>query len=522
MNKIVSGSEARDRMIKGIKVLNDAVSRSLGGGGQTSMYPETIVTPEGRSISRPSVTKDGITIASYVQVEDPVGQMGIDYIKSASRATDNRAGDGTTTSTLLAYTLLKNALGTDFKLYRDFNRGLEDALKDVTEYIDSIKTPQSTDVYYNVALTSSNGDEDLSKFIADSYTKVGVHGFVTPVPNDNGTQTHVDIIEGGAVIETGLLDPKFVNKEDINIVEYNDPIIFLSLCTIPDAAYINSILEKASDEDRPLLIVAEHETEVAQAILHNKINNKQKWNIIRPPSNFHVRREIMEDLACLFGCELHGDHVGDAEEFLDNKYLGTCTKYRSVPSRTVFFTDTKPQERIEYLKNRIEKETHKGAKENLNKRLALLDGGFATIYVGAPDRLELTERMHRAIDAVNSVKSAQKDGIIPGGGIALLNAQRSIGKKDGDTDYDKGYNTLIDTISAPYNKILENAELDSPEEMKFRNDGFGVNAVTGELVNMIEEGIVDPTATTKEALRNSVSVSKTILTTGVAIYDDGE
>ena len=511
MKENVFKTEAQERLLKGINTLGDGVGLTMGAHGQTVLYRHDNA-PDGI----PQSTKDGVTVSKHITSEDPIEKMGIDIVKDAARKTAAVAGDGTTTSTVLAQSILNQAVGREGS-QRDYIRGMEAARDKVLTYLSEESETVSDDMIDYVAKVSTNNDEELGGIIAKAYKDVGEYGYVWYEPNSNGIETYCKI-EHGAQIPCGFLDPVFVNTAETNTVDLVNPLIFISTSKIDSARQIEPILKHVTQpgKEKPLFIIADMDPQVSTVLAANKLKNGYQFNVVTPPYHGLFRRDILNDLGLLTGATVHGLHMGDAAEQITPELLGTADFIQTGKGVTVIRIKDKKDlsEHVESINALIEEETNKSRKEDLKRRRATLAGGVAMITVGASSNGEMFEKLDRVDDAIHAVSAAIREGVLPGGGIALKNAADSIKVPKGDDDYTAGFKALMDAINKPFLKILENADLKAPTGLK---KGWGVNVLTGKKVNMKEEGIIDPTLATKEALRNAVSVSKTILSTGLVI-----
>ena len=510
MKKITFQKDAREKLLRGINILSDAVGGTMGAHGQTVIYQYG-----GESNGIPLVTKDGVTVADNIELEDPVENLGVSIVKDAARKTAKKAGDGTTTSTVLAASILNKSLNGTLNSKRDFIRGMEAARERVLEYLDKTSVDVDDETIDFVASISTNSDPELGPIISEAFKSVGEYGNVWYEPNFAGVETYSSI-ESGAVVPRGNMDPGFINNTASGTCDLENPLIFLSTSKIDSPRQIKDILENAVTNKRALLIIADVEPQVSTVLLANKMNNGYKFNIIPMPHVGIIARETMEDIAALVGAKLHGVHLGDAAESITADMCGEADFVQSDLKNTVIRIKERVDltEHIDALQSSIDNEGNPDRVKQLRARLAMIAGGVAMVYVGAPSEGELKEKMDRVEDAIYAVRAAKEEGILPGGGVALRDAAASIKSPDGDDDYVLGFNMLLEAVLEPYHKILSNADLKAPEGLK---EGWGVNVINGKKVSMNEEGIIDPTRATKEALINAVSVSKTILSTGVTI-----
>lgn len=509
MKKITFGRDAQEKLLEGIGLLSDAVGSTMGAHGQTVLYQYGDDT---NGVIRS--TKDGVTVAKHVQSEDPVKNAGINIVKDAARKTAATAGDGTTTSTVLAASILKQAVQRNGS-QRDYIRGIEAASKRVLEYLDKTSTKVTEEKLQYVASIATNNDEELGEIISDAFKKVGEYGYVWHERNNSGIETYSKI-ESGAQIPSGFVDPGFINNLKTRTVDMENPYIFLSTAKIDSLRQLENPLKKAMEENRALVVIADLDPTVSSTMLMNKLKNQYKFHVISPPHHGIFQREAMEDLSALVGATLHGVHLGDGAETITSDMLGTCDFLQSDHRYTVVRIKDKVDlsERITNIENQIKKEGNPDRVKTLKRRLATLAGGVAMVYVGAPSEGELDEKIDRVDDAIHAVSASLTEGILPGGGVALRDAAEEVSIPEGNDAYTEGFSALLTAILTPYTTILSNAGLKPPTGLK---KGWGVNVLTGKKVDMYKEGVIDPTLATKEALLNAVSVSKTILSTGLTI-----
>ena len=511
MKQNVFNPEAHTKLLKGINTLGEAVGLTLGAHGRTVLYRHNNA-PDGI----PQSTKDGVTVARHITSSDPIEQTGIDIVRDAARKTAQKAGDGTTTSTVLAQGILNKAIGRTGS-QRDYIRGLDAAKDKVLDYLTKASQDADDAMIDLVANISTNNDKELGDIIGKAFRDVGEFGHVWYEPNPVGIDTYCKV-EQGAQIPSGTADPGFVNNTKINTVDMDNPLIFISTSKIDTPRQLESILRESINNSRPLLILAEVDPQVGAVLLSNKIKNGYKFNLVTPPYHALFRRDTLQDLAHLTGATLHGAHMGDAAETITPDILGTADFVQSNAGSTVFRIKDKKDlsEHIDAITVLIDAETNSVRKDDLKKRRATLAGGVGVVTVGSSSDGEMFEKLDRVDDAIHAVSAAIREGILPGGGIAFKNAAESIQLPKGDDDYSEGFKALLEAVLAPFNTILSNADLKAPTGLK---TGWGVNVLTGKKVDMKKEGIIDPTLACKEALRNAVSVSKTILSTGLVIGD---
>jgi len=496
------GDIANKKVVAGVEKLAKAVKSTLGASGKCVIYEDA------RGL--PVITKDGVTVAESVVLFDPVENMGATLIKEAARNTVREAGDGTTTATVLAESLLKEVNNSDTTI-REIKDGIKSGLKKVNSYLDKISVKIEGDMLKSVSSISCNNDAELGKIIAEAYTKVGKDGVVL-MEESPTEETYVEIVDG-VQIDSGLTSPHFVTDKDKQIAELDNPLVLIVGSEIPNIRKIQKVLEYVIKHKRSLLIVAPVDQQVKAALLMNKVKGNIKVNIIDLPGFGPTKPDTVSDLAFLVGAKIIDEGLGDDLDLIDHSYLGEAHAAMTDDKSTVLTIDPPEQdleERIKNIKKLIDKEDKNPfIKKKHQQRLAMLSGSVGMIKVGADSKVELKEKKDRVEDAIYATKAALKEGIVPGGGIALLNASQNL------TANAVGEEILFKSIRAPFHTILENAGLEqtAPRPEK----GLGVNVVTGEAVDMIEKGIIDPVLVTKSALKNAVSVVSTIISADCVI-----
>ena len=497
------GESAKTKIIAGVTKLAQAVKSTLGASGKCVIYED------GRG--KPVITKDGVTVAESVVLFDPVENMGATLIKEAARNTVKEAGDGTTTATVLAEALIKeiNSNNKTGVTVRDIKQGINSGLKKVNEYLDAIKIEVKDNMLNNVAAISCNNDEELGAIIADAYKKVGSDGVVLMETSETD-ETYVDIVDG-VQMDCGLTSPHFVTDTDKQRAVLDNPLILIVASEIPNVRKIQNILEFVIKNNRSLLIAAPVSQQVKSALLMNKVKGNIKINIIDLPGFGPTKNDTCKDLAILTGATVINEELGDDLDTVSLDILGEAEKIVTDDANTVITLDNITEEvkdRIKEVKKLHKKEKNGFFKKFLEQRIAMLSGSVGIIKVGASSKVELKEKKDRVEDAIYATKAALKEGIVPGGGIALLNASERIPYEN------VGEAILLNAIKAPYKTILSNAGIEQTEELA---GGNGINVVTGEEVNMVEAGIIDPVLVTKKALKNSVSVVTTIISADCVI-----
>ena len=497
------GDQAKNKVIAGVEKLAQAVKSTLGASGKCVIYED--------ARGRPVITKDGVTVAQSVVLYDPVENIGATLIKEAAQNTVKEAGDGTTTATVIAEALIKEVdQQREGVSIREIKEGIQSGLEKVNKYLEDIAINVKGDMLNDVSAISCNNDVELGKIIAEAYTEVGEEGVVL-MESSETNETYVELVDG-VQMDCGLTSPHFATDTEKQRAILEDPLILIVESEIPNVRKIQKILEFVIKNKKPLLIVAPVDQQVKAALLMNKIKGNIKVNIIDPPGFGPAKHDTIQDLALLTGAKAINEELGDDLDLIDIDCLGKAEKSVTDDKNTVITTYNTPEtldERIKEVKEIIKHEKNGFLKKKQEDRLAMLTGSVGIVRVGADSKVELKEKKDRTEDAIYATKAALKEGIVPGGGVALLNASQKI------TADAVGEKILMEAIKAPFNTILENAGLEqvAPRPEK----GLGVDVVTGKAVNMIESGIIDPVLVTKSALKNAVSVVSTIISADCVI-----
>jgi len=498
------GDQAKKRIIAGVDKLAQAVKSTLGASGKCVIYED--------QRGKPVITKDGVTVAQSVVLYDPVENIGATLIKEAAQNTVKEAGDGTTTATVLAQALLKEAIEAQKNgiSTRDIKNGINSCLEKVNNHLENIKIDVEGDMLSNVSAISCNNDVELGKIIAEAYEKVGKNGVVLmeTSPTD---ETYVDLVDG-VQIDCGLTSSNFVTNAEKHKCELENPYILIVSSEIPNIRKIQKILEHVIKKGRALLIVAPVAQSVKAALMMNKVKGNIKVNIIDLPGFGPTKKDTTEDLAILTGATVIDEELGDDLDLIDINYLGEAEYASTDDNNTVITTieenQNNLQERIDLVSKLVAEEKNGFIKKKLEQRLSMLSGSVGIVKVGASSKVELKEKKDRVEDAIYATKAALQEGIVPGGGIALLNAAHNV------VYANEAEKTLINAIRSPYQTILDNAGIVKTSEP---SNGVGINVVDGKEINMIEAGIVDPVLVTKSALKNAVSVATTIMSADCVI-----
>jgi len=494
------GDEARNQIFKGIEKLTKAVSSTLGASGKCVILED--------AGGKPLITKDGVTVADAIFLRDPVENIGATLLKEAARKTVKEAGDGTTTATILAHAILDESYKLDNKDVRAVKEQILNGVDIIIKELEKQSVPVK-DKIDEIAIISTKNDKALGNIIDNAFKKVGDAGLVVMEPSAEG-DTSVEVVEG-VEYNKGLLNPNFITNKDTGTAELDNPLVLLIDSKVDSIRQIQPVLEHVIKTKEPLLIIGEVEANVMSALLMNKMKGNIKINVLDPPAYGLRRKEILDDLALLTGATVVNEDLGDDLSSIEVNYLGQCIKVVTEKDKSIIRVE-KDSEEVEAIINQIRSKLLETNKEHvrvgLEQRLARLSAKVAVVKVGANSAIELKEKQDRVEDAICATRAAIKEGIVPGGGIALLNASKVLDKKI------PGESILRKAIKAPYKTILKNAGLEVDEPSK---KGEGINVVTGNMVNMIKAGIIDPLLVTKSALKNAASVATTILSTDCVI-----
>ena len=497
------GDKAREEVFKGITKLTNAVSSTLGASGKCVMLED--------NTGKPIITKDGVTVADSVILRNPVENMGATLLKEAARKTVREAGDGTTTATVLAHAILYYAYKEQDKTNsRELKEGISSGVKKVIEYLESVSVPVKDDMLEQVAAISTNNDKELGKIIADAFKSVDNTGVVMMETAADGN-TCFEVIDG-VQYDKGLKNSHFITNKQSKAAELENPLVLLIESPVDTIRQIQSVLEYVIKNNKPLLIIGDLEQGVLSALAMNKMKGNIKVNVIDAPTYGINKQQMLQDLSMLTGATIINEDLGDDMDMIQIDHLGTCLKSVTTHDSTIIQVAEASEEIkaiIEDIKQKVLKEKNPNLVVRLEKRLAMLAAKIAIVKVGANSEIELKEKMDRVEDAICATKAAVKEGIVSGGGVALLNAALKM------KEINAGERVLGKAILAPYKTILDNAGY---EGYKIAGkDGHGIDVVTGNMVNMIDSGIIDPLLVTKSALQNAASVATTILSTDCVI-----
>ena len=515
------GNSARQKMIAGVNILADAVKVTLGPKGRNVVLD--------KSFGAPTVTKDGVSVAKEIELEDNFENMGAQMVKDGASQTSDVAGDGTTTATVLAQAIFREGLKSVSAGFNpmDLKRGIDKASAVVVDQLQSISVPCSDDTSIaQVGTISANSDSAVGEVIAEAMEKVGKEGVIT-VEEASGLENELDVVEG-MQFDRGYLSPYFINQADSQSVELEDPYILLFDKKISNIRDLLPLLEGVAKSGRPLLVIAEDiEGEALATLVVNNIRGIVKVAGVKAPGFGDRRKAMLQDIAILTGGQVISEEVGLSLEKTTLEDLGTAKKVQITKENSTVIdgagTSSDIKARISQINAEIEDSSSDYDREKLQERLAKLSGGVAVIKVGAATEIEMKEKKARVEDALNATKAAVLEGIVPGGGVALVRAKSALDKLEGDNDdQNVGINILRRALEEPLRQIVGNAGNDSSvilNEVANGKGNYGYNAATGEYGDMVEMGIVDPTKVTRYALQNAASVTGLLLTTEAMVTE---
>ena len=498
------GKEASDKVFTGIEKLTRAVSSTLGASGKCVLLED--------SSGKPVITKDGVTVADSIILLDPVENMGATLLKEAARKTVREAGDGTTTATVLAHAILKNAYAVKDPNTRKIKEGINKAVEKVIEYLEMNSIKVDGDMLDQIATISTNNDPVLGKLVGDAFRAVGNTGIVM-METSSDPECSLELVEG-VQCDMGLTNSHFITNHKNKTAELDNPLVLLVESPVESIRQLQSVLEYVIKSNRSLLIIGDLDQGVLSALAMNKSRGNIKINVINAPTFGINKKETLDDLALLTNATVINEDLGDDLDLIQPEHLGTCIKSITTHEDTVLHVGEPSEEVLDIIKD-----IKKSLLDNnpnyqvikLEKRLARLTAKISIVKVGANSEIELKEKADRIEDAICATKAAIKEGIVPGGGIALLNASYIV------DSFSIGEEILLDSIKAPFKTILDNAGIDDAPIEIISKVGYGLNVITGETVKMIDAGIIDPLLVTKSALRNAASVAVTILSTDCVI-----
>ena len=515
-------TDARDRMLRGVDILANAVKVTLGPKGRNVILD--------KSYGAPRITKDGVTVAKEIELEDKFENMGAQMVREVAQKTNDTAGDGTTTATVLAAAIVKEGVKSVAAGMNpmDLKRGIDLAVTAVVEDIKKrAKKVGSSAEVAQVGTISSNGDATIGKMIADAMQKVGNEGVIT-VEEAKALDTEVEIVEG-MQFDRGYLSPYFITNAEKMVAELEDAYVLLHEKKLSQLQAMLPVLEAVVQSGKPLLIIAEDlEGEALATLVVNKLRGGLKVAAVKAPGFGDRRKAMLEDIAILTGGQLISEELGVKLESVTLAMLGRAKKVVIEKEKTTIIDGAGKKKEIEarvgQIKAQIEETTSDYDREKLQERLAKLAGGVAVIRVGGATEIEVKEKKDRVEDALNATRAAVEEGIVPGGGVALLRAKKAVGKlTNSNADVQTGINIVLKAIEAPLRQIAENAGVEGSivvnKILENKSETYGFDAQTEEYVDMLDKGIVDPAKVVRAALQDAASISGLLVTTEAMIAE---
>ncbi len=519
---VLFGDDARHRMVHGVNVLANAVKTTLGPKGRNVVLE--------KSFGAPTITKDGVSVAKEIELKDKFENMGAQMVKEVASQTNDVAGDGTTTATVLAQAMVREGMKAVAAGMNpmDLKRGMDKAAAAAVEKLKEISVPcNDTKAIAQVGTISANSDESIGSIIAEAMEKVGKEGVIT-VEEGSGLENELDVVEG-MQFDRGYLSPYFINNQQNQTVELEDPFILLHDKKISNIRDLLPVLEAVAKAGRPLLIIAEDvEGEALATLVVNTLRGIVKVAAVKAPGFGDRRKAMLQDIAILTGGTVISEEVGLTLEKAGLNELGNAKRVVITKDETTIIdgagAEADIKARCEQIRAQMEETTSDYDREKLQERLAKLAGGVAVIKVGAATEVEMKEKKARVEDALHATRAAVEEGIVPGGGVALVRAQAAIKDlKGANADQDVGVSIARRAMEEPLRQIVANAG-DEPSvvfnKVVESEGNMGYNAATGEYVDMMEAGILDPTKVTRSALQNAVSVAGLMITTEAMVAEE--
>jgi len=513
--------DARQRMFKGANVLANAVKATLGPKGRNAVLE--------KSYGAPTITKDGVSVAKEIELKDKFENMGAQMLKEVASNTSDEAGDGTTTATVLAQAIIREGLKAiaSGRNPMDIKRGIDKAVLVATDELKRLSKPcKDSKAIAQVGTISANSDESIGKTIADAMEKVGKEGVIT-VEEGQGLENELEVVDG-MQFDRGYLSPYFINQQKSQTAEFEKPLILLCDKKISNIREMLPLLEAVAKAGRPLIVVAEDvEGEALATLVVNNIRGILKVAAVKAPGFGDRRKAMLQDISTLTGGTVISDEVGLSLEKVTLSDLGGAKKVVVEKENTTIIGGAGKAEdikaRIESIRQQAEETTSDYDKEKLQERVAKLSGGVALVKVGAATEFEMKEKKARVEDALHATRAAVEEGVVPGGGVALIRALKALDKLEGaNEDQTVGIRILARSIEEPLRNIVQNAGEDAAvilNQVKAGKGAYGYNAATGKFGDMLEEGILDPTKVTRLALQNAASVAGLLLTTEVMVAE---
>ena len=513
--------DARAKILAGVNVLADAVKVTLGPKGRNVVVD--------KSFGAPTVTKDGVSVAKEIELEDKFENMGAQLVKEVASKTNDVAGDGTTTATVLAQSMVKEGLKAVAAGMNpmDLKRGIDKGTLKAVEELKKLSKPcEDAKEIAQVGTVSANSDESVGSIIADAMDKVGKEGVIT-VEEGQSLDNELDVVEG-MQFDRGYLSPYFANKQDTMTADLENPFILLHDKKISNIRDLLPTLEGVAKAGRPLMIIAEDvEGEALATLVVNNIRGIVKVCAVKAPGFGDRRKAMLEDIAILTGGRVISEEVGMSLEGATLEDLGSAKRVQITKENSTIIDGEgegkQIEDRVNQIRAQIEESTSDYDKEKMQERVAKLAGGVALIKVGAATEVEMKEKKARVEDALHATRAAVEEGVVPGGGVALVRTLEAVAKVKGDNpDQEAGVKAILKAIESPLRQIVANGGDDASvvlNEVRNHKDNFGYNASTAEYGDMLEMGILDPTKVTRAALQNAASIASMIITTEAMITD---
>jgi chaperonin GroEL len=514
--------DARQRMLRGVNVLANAVKVTLGPKGRNVVLE--------KSFGAPTVTKDGVSVAKEIELEDKFENMGVQMVKEVASQTSDAAGDGTTTATVLAQAIFREGLKSVAAGFNpmDLKRGIDKATAALIEELKKLSQPCKDDKSIaQVGTISANADEEIGRIIAEAMAKVGKEGVIT-VEEGSGLANELDVVEG-MQFDRGYLSPYFINDQATQSAQLENPLILIHDKKISNIRELLPLLEAVAKAGRPLLVIAEDiEGEALATLVVNNIRGIVKVAAVKAPGFGDRRKAMLQDIAILTGGQVISEEVGLSLEKASMNDLGEAKKVVVAKENTTIIDGAGKKSdikgRIDQINKEIEESTSDYDREKLQERVAKLAGGVAVIKVGAATEVEMKEKKARVEDALHATRAAVEEGVVPGGGVALIRALKGIANLQGaNEDQNVGINILRKAVEEPLRQIVANAGTDPSVVLNAvvngKSNNYGFNAATGEYGDLVKMGIIDPTKVTRLALQNAASVAGLLLTTEAMIAE---
>ncbi len=515
------GPEAREQMLRGVDVLANAVKVTLGPKGRNVVIE--------KSFGAPRTTKDGVTVAKEIELEDKFQNMGAQMLREVASKANDVAGDGTTTATVLAQAIVREGMKrvaagmNPMDLRRGIEKAVAEVVSDLAHHSNKVKTNEEI---AQVGTISANGETDIGAMIAEAMDKVGNEGVIT-VEEAKSLETELEVVEG-MQFDRGYLSPYFITNADKMIAELEDPMILLHEKKLSSLQPMLPILEAVVQSQRPLLIIAEDvDGEALATLVVNKLRGGLKVAAVKAPGFGDRRKAMLQDIAILTGGQVISEDLGIKLENVSLDMLGTAKRVNITKDDTTIVDGvgekSEIEARVSQIRKQIEDTTSDYDREKLQERLAKLAGGVAVIKVGGATEVEVKERKDRVDDALNATRAAVEEGIVPGGGVALLRASRHIDVKGANDDEQAGIDIVRKALEAPVRQIAENAGVEGSVVVSTvladKSRSFGFNAQTEEYGDLVKMGVIDPVKVVRSALQNAASVSSLLITTEAAIAE---